>query len=62
MCGGLFGGYPLTGSFSRSAVNNEAGAKSGVSGIVTATLVMIVVLFLTPVFELLSFLTLQYLS
>mmetsp|Transcript_30585 Transcript_30585/g.45584 ORF Transcript_30585/g.45584 Transcript_30585/m.45584 type:complete len:729 (-) Transcript_30585:804-2990(-) len=58
MCGGLFGGYPLTGSFSRSAVNNEAGAKSGVSGIVTATLVMIVVLFLTPVFELLSFPTL----
>ena len=50
---GLFGGYPLTGSFSRSAVNNDAGAKSGISAVVTATLVMLVVLFLTPVFELL---------
>jgi sulfate transporter 4 len=52
-CAGLFSGYPLTGSFSRSAVNNEAGAKSGISAVVTATLVGIVVLFLTPVFELL---------
>ncbi len=49
---GLFSGYPLTGSFSRSAVNNEAGAKSGISAIVTATLVLIVLLFLTPVFRL----------
>jgi sulfate transporter 4 len=53
LCAGLFGGYPLTGSFSRSAVNNEAGAKSGISAIVTATLVGVVVLFLTPIFELL---------
>jgi sulfate transporter 4 len=53
LCAGLFSGYPLTGSFSRSAVNNEAGAKSGISACVTATLVGIVVLFLTPVFELL---------
>jgi len=50
---GLFGGYPITGSFSRSAVNNEAGAKSGIASIVTATLVGFVLLFLTPVFELL---------
>jgi MFS superfamily sulfate permease-like transporter len=50
---GLFTGYPLTGSFSRSAVNNEAGAKSGISSIVTATLVGLVLLFMTPVFELL---------
>ena len=50
---GLFQGYPVTGSFSRSAVNNEAGAQSGVSGAVTATLVGLALLFLTPVFELL---------
>ena len=50
---GLFTGYPLTGSFSRSAVNNEAGAKSGISAVVTATLVALVLLFLTPIFELL---------
>ena len=53
LCAGLFSGYPLTGSFSRSAVNNEAGAKSGISSIVTATLVGVVLLLLTPVFELL---------
>mmetsp|Transcript_2940 Transcript_2940/g.4266 ORF Transcript_2940/g.4266 Transcript_2940/m.4266 type:complete len:720 (-) Transcript_2940:240-2399(-) len=58
LCAGLFNGYPLTGSFSRSAVNNEAGAKSGISAVVTATLVGLVLLFLTPVFELLSLPTL----
>jgi len=54
LCAGLFTGYAITGSFSRSAVNNEAGAKSGISGIVTATIVLLVLLFLTPVFELLT--------
>jgi len=54
LCAGLFNGYPITGSFSRSAVNNEAGAKSGISAIVTATLVLLVLLFLTPVFALLT--------
>jgi len=58
LCAGLFSGYPLTGSFSRSAVNNEAGATSAISSIVTATLVLLVLLFLTPVFELLSLPTL----
>jgi MFS superfamily sulfate permease-like transporter len=50
-CGALFQSYPVTGSFSRSAVNNESGAQSGISGIVTATIVGLVLLFLTPVFE-----------
>jgi sulfate transporter 4 len=50
---GFFGGYPVTGSFSRSAVNNESGAQSGVSGLVTATMVAITLLFLTFIFELL---------
>jgi sulfate transporter 4 len=49
--GAVFHSYPVTGSFSRSAVNNEAGAKSGISGIVTATMVMITLLFLTSIFE-----------
>lgn len=48
---GLFSGFPVVGSFSRSAVNNDAGAMSGISGIVTATLVGFVLLLLTPVFE-----------
>jgi sulfate transporter 4 len=49
--GGLFNGYPVTGSFSRSAVNNETGAQSGIAAMVTATMVMFVLLLLTPVFE-----------
>lgn len=49
--GSMFNAYPVTGSFSRSAVNNESGAKSGISGIVTATLVMVILLFLTKLFE-----------
>jgi len=49
--GAMFHCYPVTGSFSRSAVNNEAGAKSGVSGMITSILVAVVLLFLTPVFE-----------
>lgn len=49
--GGMFQSYPVTGSFSRSAVNNESGAQSGISGAVTATMVGVVLLLLTPVFE-----------
>jgi sulfate transporter 4 len=49
--GAMFQSYPVTGSFSRSAVNNESGAQSGISGIVTASLVAMTLLFLTPVFE-----------
>jgi MFS superfamily sulfate permease-like transporter len=30
--GAMFQAYPVTGSFSRSAVNNSAGAQSGISG------------------------------
>ena len=50
-CGAIFNSYPVTGSFSRSAVNNESGAQSGISGIVTATIVGLVLLFMTTVFE-----------
>merc|ERR1712151_197779 len=49
--GAMFQSYPVTGSFSRSAVNNECGAESGISAIVTATMIGLVLLFLTPVFE-----------
>mmetsp|Transcript_13724 Transcript_13724/g.40146 ORF Transcript_13724/g.40146 Transcript_13724/m.40146 type:complete len:507 (-) Transcript_13724:70-1590(-) len=51
--GAMFQSYPVTGSFSRSAVNNESGAVTGISGAVTATLVMLVLLFLTPIFQIL---------
>jgi sulfate transporter 4 len=49
--GAIFNAFPVTGSFSRSAVNNESGAQSGISGMVTAAIVALVLLFLTPVFE-----------
>lgn len=55
---GLFSGYPVAGSFSRSAVSNDTGSKSQISGLVTGTMVMMVLLFLTPVFELLALPTL----
>ena len=39
------------GSFSRSAVNHESGAKTGLAGIVTAIIMGCALLFLTPLFE-----------
>jgi len=45
---GLFSGYPVSGSFSRSAVNINAGARTGFSSIVTGAVVGITLLFFTP--------------
>ncbi|MCG7897235.1 MAG: solute carrier family 26 protein [Candidatus Thiodiazotropha lotti] len=45
---GMFSGYPVSGSFSRSAVNINAGAITGFSSIVTGVVVMITLIFLTP--------------
>ncbi|XP_041000401.1 probable sulfate transporter 4.2 isoform X1 [Juglans microcarpa x Juglans regia] len=49
--GSFFSAYPTTGSFSRSAVNHESGAKTGLSGIVSGTIMGCALLFLTPLFE-----------
>ncbi|XVF23792.1 hypothetical protein REPUB_Repub13aG0069700 [Reevesia pubescens] len=49
--GSFFSAYPTTGSFSRSAVNHESGAKTGLSGIVTGIIMGCALLFLTPLFE-----------
>ncbi|KAL2329633.1 hypothetical protein Fmac_017214 [Flemingia macrophylla] len=49
--GSFFSAYPTTGSFSRSAVNHESGAKSGLSGIVSGIIITCALLFLTPLFE-----------
>lgn len=40
--------YPTSGSFSRSAVNLQAGALSGLSSVFTSLTVVIVLLFFTP--------------
>lgn len=45
---GLFNGYAVSGSFSRSAVNMDAGARTGFSSVVTGGIVGITLLFLTP--------------
>ena len=44
----LTNGYPVSGSFSRSAVNFSADARTGLSSIVTGILVAVTLLFLTP--------------
>ncbi len=44
----LFQGYAVSGSFSRSAVNISAGAVTGFSSVVTAVIVGLTLLFLTP--------------
>ncbi|XP_059456986.1 probable sulfate transporter 4.2 [Corylus avellana] len=49
--GSFFSAYPTTGSFSRSAVNHESGAKTGLSGIVSGIIMCFALLFLTPLFE-----------
>ena len=48
--GSFFQSYPSTSSFSRSAINQESGGKTGVSAIVSVIMVIITLLFLTPVF------------
>jgi len=48
--GALFQAVPTSGSFTRSAVNNEAGAKSGIASMTTAILIGLTLMFLTPLF------------
>jgi len=50
ICGALTKSYPTSGSFSRSAVNLQSGAVSGLSGVLTSLTVVLVLLFLTPFF------------
>jgi MFS superfamily sulfate permease-like transporter len=46
--GSISKSYPTSGSFSRSAVNLQAGAVSGLSSVFTSIMVVIVLLFFTP--------------
>jgi len=48
MLGAVGKGYPVSGSFSRSAVNFQAGAVTGFSSAFTSIAVLIMLLFLTP--------------
>ncbi len=44
----ISGGYPVTGGFSRSAVNFQAGARTRLASLVTAVFMACTLLFLTP--------------
>lgn len=48
--GSFFQSYPTTGGFSRTAVNDEAGARTGMAAIISALVVGLTLLFLTPLF------------
>ncbi|MFZ3122991.1 MAG: SulP family inorganic anion transporter [Thermodesulfovibrionales bacterium] len=48
MVGSIGKSYPVSGSFSRSAVNFQSGALTGVSSVFTSMAVVIVLLFFTP--------------
>lgn len=46
--GSIGSSYAVSGSFSRSAVNLQAGAVSGISSVVTSAMVVLTLLFFTP--------------
>ena len=47
----FFGAYPVAGSFGRSSVNQAAGARSQMSVLVCAAVIVVTLLWLTPLFE-----------
>ena len=50
IAGSFFKAYPVTASFSRSAISYNSGAKSNFAGLFAALLVLVTLLFLTPIF------------
>jgi len=48
--GSLFQSFPVTGGFSRSAVNDESGAKTGMASAISAVLIILTLLFFTQYF------------
>ena len=50
ICGAFFQAFPTTGSFTRSAVNESAGARTGIASVVAALLVGLTLLLLTSFF------------
>lgn len=47
---GFFGGYPIAGSFSRTAVNKHSGASTPLASVFNALTIALTLLFLTPAF------------
>ncbi|KAJ1831992.1 hypothetical protein LPJ63_003882 [Coemansia sp. RSA 2711] len=52
--GPFFGGYPATGSFSRTAIKAKAGVRTPLAGVITAAIVVIAIYALPPVFYYIS--------
>ncbi|MCB9082005.1 MAG: solute carrier family 26 protein [Lewinellaceae bacterium] len=50
LAGGFFQSFPVTGGFSRTAVNDQAGAQTGMASLISAGLIILTLLFLTPLF------------
>lgn len=48
--GAFLQAFPTTGGFSRTAVNDQSGAKTGMASIISALLIVLTLLFLTPLF------------
>jgi len=48
--GALFQSYPTTGGFSRTAVNDQAGARTTLASLFSAGVIALTLLFLTPLF------------
>jgi len=46
--GSFFQAYPVSGSFSRTAINYAAGAKTGISSAISSVVVVLALLFFTP--------------
>lgn len=49
--GSFFQAYPVTASFSRSAINEQTGAKTNLAALFSVILVVLTLLFLTPIFQ-----------
>lgn len=50
IAGAFFQAIPTSGSFTRSAVNNDTGAKTGMASIITVVLIVFTLILLTPLF------------
>ncbi len=48
--GSFLQAFPTTGGFSRTAVNDQTGAKTGMAAIISASLIVLTLLLLTPLF------------
>ncbi|MDA0714494.1 MAG: solute carrier family 26 protein [Bacteroidetes bacterium] len=50
LVGSFFQGFPNTGSFTRSAINEQAGAKTGISSLIAGLIIALTLLFFTSTF------------